>query len=268
MAPMRTPSALEPRKEARRVPALSAHLLHLAVELIHEGGRGKGRTVLARLREADREVLAHPVDREAEVELALAHGLAAVLHLPRSCSALGDDVQHRLEVEPSAFAEMNALREALDQPGDADLVYHLRELARSGRAHEAASPSEAHDGGLGPLINVRVSAAHDGQHAVLRSRLAAGDRSIDEADALRSGDLVELPRDLRRRGGVIDENRARFHGREGAVRSQRYLPQVVVVADACEHDLLSLGSPARRRGRATAVLGRPLFSLGSGPVVD
>ena len=58
------------------------------------------------------------------------HGLAAVLHLPGAGGALGDHVEHRLDVEPGLLAEMDALGESLDEPGDADLVDHLGELAR------------------------------------------------------------------------------------------------------------------------------------------
>src|SRR5918995_93408 len=46
------------------------------------------------------------------------------------------------------------------------------------------------------------------------------------------------------------------------------LPEVVVVADAREHDLLALGGGPRRRRGAAAVLGRPPFGLGGRAVVD
>ena len=66
------------------------------------------------------EVLAHPVDGEAEVEPALEHGRAAVLHLPGAGGALADDVEHREPVEAGLLREGEALGEALQEAGDAD----------------------------------------------------------------------------------------------------------------------------------------------------
>src|SRR5215216_3805113 len=85
-----TVSPLQPGDQARRVPAPSAHLLHFRVKLIDQGGDRKMRAVAPRLAEADRHVLAHPVHRKAEIELAFVHRLVAVFHLPRLRRALGD----------------------------------------------------------------------------------------------------------------------------------------------------------------------------------
>src|SRR5205823_4262796 len=68
--------------QAGGVPAAAAGLLDEAVELVDERRHRQRRAVAAGLVEAHREVLAHPVDREAEIEAALGHGLPAVLHLP------------------------------------------------------------------------------------------------------------------------------------------------------------------------------------------
>ena len=54
----------------------------LGVELVDQGGDRKPRAVAAGFVEDDREVLAHPVDREPEIETALEHRPMAVLHLP------------------------------------------------------------------------------------------------------------------------------------------------------------------------------------------
>src|SRR5258708_7017086 len=74
-------SFFEPRDQARRVPAAAAKLLHLRVELIDEGRDRQARAILARFVEADRQVLAHPIDGKAEIEGAGDHRLVAVLHL-------------------------------------------------------------------------------------------------------------------------------------------------------------------------------------------
>ena len=89
-----------------------------------------------------------------------------------------------------------------------------------------------------------------------------------KAEALVLGGCVEFAGDLRRGGGVVDEDGAFAHALEGAVRAQGDLAQVVVVADAGEDDLLALGGLARSRGSASAVLGHPFLGLGRGAVVD
>ena len=55
---------------------------------------------------------------------------------------------------------------------------------------------------------------------------------------------------------------------ESAVRPDRDLAQVVVVADAGEDDLLALGGLARASAPTAAVLGHPFLGLGRGAVVD
>src|SRR3546814_18094028 len=77
------PSVLRQKlHEAGGVPAVAAAGLHLAVELVDQGGDRQARAVLLGLGQADAEVLAHPVDGEAEVEPAFATAGAAVVHLP------------------------------------------------------------------------------------------------------------------------------------------------------------------------------------------
>src|SRR6266852_3795831 len=104
-------SVLKPRDERRGVPAVAARLLHLGVVAVDHLRDGKPGAVALRLLEADAEVLAHPVDREAEIELALVHGLAAVLHLPRLRRALRDHVEHEAGVQPRLLGERDALGE-------------------------------------------------------------------------------------------------------------------------------------------------------------
>ena len=103
--------SLQPRQaQARRVPAPAAHLLHFRVELVDQRGDRQVRAGAPRLGEADREVLAHPVDREAEIVFAGVHGLVAVLHLPGLRGALGDRLDHRLDVEAGLLGEVDAFR--------------------------------------------------------------------------------------------------------------------------------------------------------------
>ena len=67
---------------------------------------------------------------------------------------------------------------------------------------------------------------------------------------------------------MIDEDGAALDACESAVGADRHLAQVVVVADAGEDDLLAFGGLLRRARDRAAVLGRPLFRLGGGAVVD
>ena len=128
---------IDVREQARRIPALATETLHLGIELVDQRRHRQVGAVLARFAEGDRQVLAHPVDREAEVVFGGVHGLVAVLHLPGLRRAFGDDRDHRLDVEAGLLAEVDRFREALHQPGDADLVDHLGELARAGRLARA-----------------------------------------------------------------------------------------------------------------------------------
>src|SRR5579872_1771605 len=83
-APNRSPALCFHQQidQTRGVPAATAPLLDALVELIDQGGHRQRRFVAPRLVQTDAEILAHPVDREAEIELAVEHGERAVIHLP------------------------------------------------------------------------------------------------------------------------------------------------------------------------------------------
>src|SRR5690606_15147628 len=112
---------LQTRQQRGGVPAAAAHRLHVLVELVDQRRGRQRRAVAVGFGEADAEVLAHPVDGEAEIVAALVHGLVAVLHLPRAGRALGDHLDHLLDVEAGLLAEMDAFREPLHEAGDAYL---------------------------------------------------------------------------------------------------------------------------------------------------
>ena len=87
-----------------------------AIELVDQRRHRQRRAVAPRLVEHDRQILAHPVDREAEVELARRHGLPAILHLPGLGRTLGDRRQHLVGVEAGALGEVDRLGQRLQQP--------------------------------------------------------------------------------------------------------------------------------------------------------
>ena len=136
---------------------------------------------------------------------------------------------------------MQSLRQPLHNAGDANLVHHLGELPRAGRAHQIAGARVSGDHFLGLRERLRVAAAHHCEHAVLGAGLAAGDRRVDEIEAAPFGFGVQFACDLRRRGGVIDDDRAFARAGEHAVLTEHHFAQVVVVADAGHDEILAFG---------------------------
>ena len=67
---------------------------------------------------------------------------------------------------------------------------------------------------------------------------------------------------------MIDEDRALAHAGEGAVRPERDLAQVVVVADAGHDEILTRGGGLRGRRGFAAELRDPFLGLGGGAVID
>jgi len=113
-----------------------------------------------------------------------------------------------------------------------------------------------------------VAAAHDGQRAVLRARLAARHGRIDEMQATFSCKRVEFACDVGRCRCVIDEHGARCHPGKCALVSEHDTAQVFVVANACEYEIGTACGIAWRGGRAATVFGRPLGSLRRSAVID
>ena len=240
--------------QAARVPAAAAAGDHLRVELVDQRGHRQSGAVAVRLVEDDAEVLAHPLHGEAEVELALRHRVAAVLHLPALRGAVLDDVDHGVGIEARLHREVDALRQPLHDAGDADLVHHLGELARPGGPHQRHGLGvRAHHRQGERVERLVVGAAHDRQLPVLGTRLTARHRGVDEADAELGGRFGELLRHLGRRGRVVDEDGARTGTGEHTVGSVHHVADVVVVADAEEHELGAVGRLTRRRSGTVAV---------------
>src|SRR3954468_23990893 len=199
------------------VPALAAARLEARVELVDERSERQCGAAFPRLVEADAHVLPHPLGGEAEaLGLQLVHLLPAILHLPGLRRALGDDADDFLDVELVAFRERDRLGEALRDAGDADLVHHLGELARAGRADERAHLGVHVEHGLRLGEGRVLAAAHDAELAVHRAGLAAGNGGVDEADA----HLFRLFEHFAGNGGrcrrVVDEDRPLLHPGEDA----------------------------------------------------
>src|SRR3979490_1574289 len=121
---------LQELDQAAGIPAIAAALLYTGVELVDQGDQRHLRLVALALGKTDAEILAHPVDGEAELELALDHGLPAIVHLPALRRPLGDGADRLFHVDAGLLAEIDRLGEALDDAGDAHLGPHLGDAAR------------------------------------------------------------------------------------------------------------------------------------------
>ena len=240
----------------------------MLVELVDGGGHRQARAVALGLGKADGEVLAHPVHGEAEIELIVDHRPAAIVHLPGPGRALGNDLQHERHVEARLEAHVQRLGQALQQAGDRDLVHHLGELPVAGRAQQRHRAAVAGHGRPGALEGLAVAAAHHGQHAVLRARLAAGDGRIDAGDAAVPAFRVKFARKVGGSGGVVHINRARPDAGEDAVIAVNDAAHIVVIAHAGEHDVRARRRLAGRGGRAAAVGFGPSPGLLAGAVID
>src|SRR5262249_15145463 len=165
--------ALEQCDQTRGVPSPAARVLDLGIELIHQRRHWKARAVLARLLQDDGEILADPVDGEAEIELALGHALPAVIHLPGLSCALRDRVDHLHHVELCRFCKVKRLGERFDQASDANLIDHLGELARACWADQVYRTRVGLDYRFCFSESFLVSPDHHRQRSGLRTRLAA-----------------------------------------------------------------------------------------------
>ena len=67
---------------------------------------------------------------------------------------------------------------------------------------------------------------------------------------------------------MVDEDRAGLHAVERAGLAQRHGAQIVVIADASEHDIGALGRRARRRRGGGGEFLRETLGLGGGAVID
>ncbi len=101
------------------------------------------------------------------------HGLVAVHHLPASCSALADDLNHRAPVQTRLVREMQRLTQALNQPRNGNLVAHLGHLPRTAVANPTTDPGIGINDGFCLVIGGLIATTHDGQHPVLGTSLPA-----------------------------------------------------------------------------------------------
>jgi hypothetical protein len=250
------------------VAATVSGLLHIGVELIdHARSSGSEMPFAARLAEADAEILAHPIDGEAEIVLALGHGQS-----PGSPSA--SSAPRRLEMTSisvlasrpvaTACATCSARPGPCNTPAIADLVDHL------GQAAPRPPGTDAADHALGVGLQHRLGSGRTWPSspptmivsvAVDRAGLAARNGGVETAETLVGGGLGQLAGDVGRGRGVVDEqSRPGLHAGERC----RRLPsvtwrEVVVVADAGHDHVAWRRRPRPGSRRRCRHVRRPIF---------
>ncbi|MNZ75670.1 hypothetical protein D3C78_941530 [compost metagenome] len=163
---------------------------------------------------------------------------------------------------------MQCLGQTLQQAADADLVDHLGQLPAADVAHQAHHPCIGGDHRLGALEELLLAANHHREDSALGAGLAAGNRCIEKAQFAFGGQYRQFASDLRRSGGVVDQQAAWPHTREHAMFAEHHAAQVIVVAHATHHELRPLRRFPRRRRGAAAVLRHPLRGTRGGAIID
>ena len=176
--------SFEAGEQRGRIPAIAAHCLHVAVELVDEGGDRQLGAVAAgfgRARCRDPCASSRPQSRSRYLPAFIVLWRFSICQEP--AAPLEITSIDLFNIEAGALAEMQRFGESLDEAGDADLVDHLGELAGACRTHQADHAGIGVDDRPGAFEDGLVAAAHDGQHAVFGAGLAAGDGRIDEIDS-------------------------------------------------------------------------------------
>ena len=262
-------SALQHGEQAGRVPAPAAHLLDFGVELVDQ----RGDRQCAPLRRAS----SRQIDRSLRIQstakpksnLPCVHGLVAVLHLP----GLGGALRNRLETastsRPALLGEMHALGSPCTRPAmqiwlTILVSWPAPEPGRSGGRRAQSSRSRARRGRRCPASPPHMTVSTPFSAPAWPPETGASMKPKPRLRRL----PVELARDFGRGGGVVDEDRARCHAREGAVGPDGHRAQVVVIADAGEDDLLAHAAASRRLRGLAAMFPDPFLGLGECAVVD
>ena len=196
------------------------------------------------------------------------HAAVAVVHLPALGGTPGNDLDYSGDVQACPGCELHAFRQPLEHAGDAYLVRHFGQLSVTRRAEMADALGVVFDHRARGGEVRRRATHHDGQPAVFGARLAAGNRRVEKAQAALCGEPVQFAGQGRRGRGVVDQYRFGRHGGQYAGIAQHHRAQVVVVADAGEHQFRVPGRLGGAGGTAPAVALDPLPGAARGAVVD
>ena len=154
---------------------------------------------------------------------------------------------------PARCAKLTPSASACSSPRDADLVDHLGELAGAGRAQQRDRAAVGVQHRLGARERARLAAAHDRERPVLRTRLPAGHRRVDEVRPCSlpacASSRATRPRPwCGRRGSPAGSSPARMPSAPWTTeRRSSSLPTQVNTISACA--AASRGVAARRPGK-------------------
>jgi hypothetical protein len=84
---------------------------------------------------------------------------------------------------------------------------------------------------------IGAAAAHHGERSVLRADLRPGHWRIDTVNLLVTRLDRDLAGDAGGDGGMVDEGPALAQSGKYALRAEHDIGQIVVIADACQHDI-------------------------------
>ncbi len=163
--------------------------------------------------------------------------------------------------------ERQPLGDGRDRGADDELVARLRDLSSARAADVDDRAPHCREDRLGPLERLDVAADHDRQRSFDRSDLAAGNRSVEEADAMPGAAFCEW----RHRGRVMGTHRGHDEpfaaAGEDAVRAVEDRLHVRRVRDHDDDDIAATGDVTRRR-HCSGAGGDEEFDRGSRPRMD
>ena len=210
----------------------------------------------------------HPFDGKAEIELASRHGQRPVIQLPRLCRTATQHLGDGGDIQTTGFGQGQPFRDPLQYAGNTDLIDHLATLSRTMTTDmRDPLPIGGHDW-LSRRQIQWIATDHDGQPPLLGSRLPTRNGRIEKTDTELRAAGCQLLGQTSRGGGVVDEEAARRHARQHALRTVHHGAHIVVIADTEHHQIRIVSSLRRCQGQLATKLGHPTLGLGRGSVID
>ena len=160
-------------------------MLHIGIKLIDDRGNWQGRANGTRLFEREAQILAHPVNGKAKVELVLGHRGPAIVHLPALRRAARYCFIDFFNVKFRRLRETHRFGQRLDDTRKGDLVAHFGDLSGAGAAHMDHAFGIGGQDRAGSIHRARAAAA-DGSSKWITSELARADVAVlrSQADAI------------------------------------------------------------------------------------
>ena len=226
---------------------LAVARLDRAFHLLRDRGqRAEAQSGLLARREREPRVLERQLERERGREVAVDHQLALEVRVGRADRAAVDGVEEGLRVDAERLGQRDRLRQALGQRQQPGVEHELEPAARARLAQPQRLRPDRVEDRADPLADVlRPGGEHD-QLALLRGRLGAEHRRVDERHARRQlGDA----------GGRLGPDRAHLdeHPVDARERLAHDRLDRVAVGEHGDHDLGAVHRGGDLGGRLHAV---------------